>query len=312
MPARRTILPPNATPLERAFDAAVPQWDALADQAEPAALRQNASMLPWMAAHWQISQFDRYFADPRALLENGLPWLRERGSAAAVRRAMGWLGYTSIRIEEEGALLHINPGAEVSLADLRRIAHVVRASTPLHVRFYRLFYRYDRRRLRLDTRPGLDNGLIGRDSGVPVDIDGDTVLASQGQFFGAVAQRPPNSHVQHQPATCWAHVVRRHDVMRLDAWRLDGPVRRPLAHQPTISTAHAVPAYQRLATQAEASPMATTTVPPLLGAVQLQPTTTTGVVVPRTLAARGWTGTWDSSPWQESQITTQHTEEPAP
>ncbi|MFG5777723.1 phage tail protein [Comamonas sp. J-3] len=308
MASNRALLPPNATRLQRELaQLHTLGWADMAAQVEPAA--DPDVLQPWIAQQWQISQFDRYFADPRGLIEAGLPWLRERGSAAAVKRAMGWLGYTGVLIEEDGARLHINPGAEVSLAQLRKVVHVVRASIPLHVRLYRVYYRFDRRRLRLDAYPGLDNGLIGRDSGVSVDIDGDVVLASQGQFFTVEAQRPGNANVQAQAGTHWLQEVRRPDVMRLDAWRLDGAVRRPLLQLSEITTSHVVPAYVRLQTFDDHSTTQSTTVPQRSGAIDWLQTITHTVEVPRTLPARSWTGGWDSHQWQESQIITQYTEE---
>jgi len=306
MPARRTILPPNATPMERAFDAAVPQWDALADQAEPAALRQNASMLPWMAAHWQISQFDRYFEDPRVLLENGLPWLRERGSAAAVRRAMGWLGYRGVKIEEDGALLHIDPGREITAADLRYLAHVVKASLPLHVRFYRVFHRLDRRVLRTNSRPGLNHGLLQADSGTPMDAgDGTTIIVSQGAFNGGTAPRLTGARIPGGHCTAKGGRMRRTDWPLLNLYRLGSPVRKPLAGTAAATHGGAAPAYVRLAcygdtlhgqapTGAIASPLGQP-----LGAAASQ----AGRDMPRTVPDRTWeTGGWDGDTWQTTDI----------
>ena len=311
--ARRSILPPNATPLERAFDAAIPQWDALADQAEPAALRNNDSVLPWIAAHWQLGQFDRYFEDPRELLANGLPWLRERGSAAAVKRAMGWLGYSGVRIEEDGARLHINPGRSVTIADLQLLAHVVRGSIPLHVQFYRVFYRYDLRRIRLDNRPLLDSGMLDSDSGVPVDVGDGTVLASQGEFFSSVAQRPRHASLRNLTSIIWEHTTRRRDSMRLDAWRLDSHIRRKLGLVGNDMRTSVAQQYLRKPTLVAGSVSQISTAQKRTGVPKVQQTHSFVSTVPRTIANRTWaTGTWDGHAWQVSEIITKHTEVPAP
>lgn len=307
----RSVLPPNASLLERAIDGNLPaDWGSLADQAEPAA--DPDALLPWVAAHWQLGQFDRYFSDPRELLAKGLPWLRERGSAAAVKRAMGWLGYMGVRIEEDGARLHISPGREVSIADMQHIAYMVRASIPLHVKFYRLFHRYDLRRIRLDNRPRLDSGMLDSDSGVPIDVGGEIILGSQGQFFSAVAQRPHNAKVRALSTICWSHTTRRRDVLRLDSWRLDGRLRKGPALLRTALEAPNTPAYIRLQSLVVFGRAFPTTAAQRSAQPALMRSDTFCAVVPRTIRARTWTGVWDGRAWQESEIATKHTEETTP
>ena len=110
----RSILPPQSTPLERAIDRTQPQWDGIIAAMEPASVRANPGLQPWLAMQWQVAQFARYFADTDALLTAALPWLFERGSAASVRRALGWLGYDqAVVIEEDGPLLHIDLGRPI-------------------------------------------------------------------------------------------------------------------------------------------------------------------------------------------------------
>ena len=303
---RRTITPPSSTPLERAVDAAFPRWDELAKAVEPESTRQNPALLPWRAAHWQIGQFDRYFADPRDLLANGLPWLRERGSAAAVRRAMGWLGYRGIKMEEDGALLHIDPGREITAADLRQLAHVVKASIPLHVHFYRVFHLLDRRMLRLNRKPGLNNGLLQANSGTPMDAgDGTTILVSQGKYSGGIAPRLTGAAIVGTRRTVAAGRMRRTDCMLLNLYRLGGRVRRPWAGALRTTAAGTAPAYQRLAVYGAnqhstglhnglSSPLGQ----PLAGGMA-----TAGRELPRTIPDRTWeTGGWDGDTWQSTDI----------
>src|SRR3989442_1654960 len=76
---------------------------------------------------------------------NGLPWLRERGTAASMQRALGWLGYDGAQLDEDGAWLHLDLGRIIGDAELASVAHVVRASLPAHVRFYRVFHGHDLR-----------------------------------------------------------------------------------------------------------------------------------------------------------------------
>ncbi|MDA1877788.1 phage tail protein, partial [Bacillus cereus group sp. BY112LC] len=140
---RRHVLPPNATALEKAVDQVVPNWDGLAGAFPAPAQGEPAAFLPWLAAEWGIAQFDRYFDDVPALIANGLPWLRERGTAASMQRALGWLGYDGAQLDEDGAWLHLDLGRIIGDAELASVAHVVRASLPAHVRFYRVFHGHD-------------------------------------------------------------------------------------------------------------------------------------------------------------------------
>ena len=303
---RRTITPPSSTPLERAVDAAFPRWDELAKAVEPESTRQNPALLPWRAAHWQIGQFDRYFADPRDLLANGLPWLRERGSAAAVRRAMGWLGYRGVKIEEDGALLHIDPGREITAADLRRLAHVVKASLPLHVHFYRVFHGLDRRVLRLNCNPGLNHGLLQADSGTPMDAgDGTTIWVSQGKVSGGGVGPVTGEFAVGGSTGRHTGCVRRPDSKLLNYYRLNGEVQLPTAgggrsRHGTVVTGYVL--QQAYGGNVQGPPMHSG-LPPLMGKPVGGTISRAGRNMPRTEPDRTWeTGYWDDDTWQHSDV----------
>lgn len=303
---RRTITPPSSTPLERAVDAAFPRWDELAKAVEPESTRHNPALLPWRAAHWQIGQFDRYFADPRDLLANGLPWLRERGSAAAVRRAMGWLGYRGIKMEEDGALLHIDPGREITAADLRKLAHVVKASIPLHVHFYRVFHGLDRRVLRLNCHPGLNRGLLQADSGTPMDAgDGTTIWVSQGKANGGQVAPITGDFVQGGSTGRHTGCVHRPDSKLLNYYRLGGAVQRPTAGGSRSSRGNVLVGYelqQARGGNLQGPPM-NPALPPLLGQAVGGSMSSAGRNMPRTVPNRTWqTGYWDGDTWQHSDV----------
>lgn len=312
MTTRRTILPPASTPLERAVDESLPSgWEALADAVEPASTAAHPGFLPWIAQQWQVGQFDRYFADTPALLAQGLPWLRERGSAAAVRRALAWIGYTSVVLEEDGARLHINPGREVTNADLARMAHVVRASIPLHVSFYRVFYRYDLRLLRWDNRPTWDAALWDNYSGTPVDVGdgGPPIIGSQGRFTASIAQAPQLVPVRVASHVHYASRMRRPDSMRWDVWRWDGATQRTLTLGQWLQTAAVLPAYVRLqplGAPGEARPATTTPRPTAVITTDHQQTL--GAVSPRMEPPRKWRGRWDGRPWRAPSIRSKTTE----
>src|SRR2546427_10999513 len=78
--------------------------------------------------------------------------------------------YDGAQLDEDGAWLHLDLGRIIGDAELASVAHVVRASLPAHVRFYRVFHGHDLRPLRLDHGPGLDAGMLDNDSGTWIDV----------------------------------------------------------------------------------------------------------------------------------------------
>lgn len=215
------ILPPQSTNLERAVDQTMPAWGRMADAIEPASIRADPQFQPWLAVHWQVAQFAPYFPTMAALLAEALPWLMERGSAASLRRALGWLGFHSVVIDEDGAWLHIDVGQPLQADQLAAVAHLVRASLPAHVHFYRVFHGYDVRPIVLDRGPALDAGMLDGYSGVP---GGSDLVVSFGERDGgtlptATAQGGTGAQTQVRVSTS-----RYDDMPVLDAWRLDSHI----------------------------------------------------------------------------------------
>ncbi|WGG48835.1 phage tail protein [Rugamonas sp. DEMB1] len=212
------LLPSNATPLERALARAAPRaaLDALADA--PAGLRRPqascGALAPWLAAEWQLAEFAPYFDSTAALIEAGLPWLRQRGTAASVKRALSWLGYQAT-LEEEGPWLQIDPGDAYAQLRVDAVAQLVRASLPAHARLYRMYHGYDLRPLRLDGGR-LDDALLDDDSGVLVD----GIKLSFAARRGGVADLPGEVPGHARTDTLCA-VVPYDDRMMLDTWLLD-------------------------------------------------------------------------------------------
>ncbi|SFM13630.1 phage tail protein [Rugamonas rubra] len=212
------LLPPNATTLERALARAAPRaaLDALADV--PAGLRRpqasSGALAPWLAAEWQLAEFAPYFDSTAALIEAGLPWLRQRGTAASVKRALSWLGYRAT-LEEEGPWLQIDPGDAYAQLRVDAVAQLVRASLPAHARLYRMYHGYDLRPLRLDGGR-LDDALLDDDSGVLVD----GVKLSFAARRAGLAE-PPGGVPGHARTDTLSAIVPYDDRMMLDTWLLD-------------------------------------------------------------------------------------------
>ena len=219
---RRTLLPPQSTPLERAIDQTFPQWDALADAFTVPSVGEPEQFAPWLAAEYELAQFAPYFPTTAELIAQGLQWLFTRGTAASVVRALGWVGFAGSKVDEDGAYLHINLGRPATAEEMARVAHVVRASLPAHVHFYRVFNPLnDVRRIVLDRAPGMDTGMLDGDSGV---MGPDGVKLSFGERSGATLPAAPADALPAISTHQRVGLIRYDDMPVLDAWRLDSHV----------------------------------------------------------------------------------------
>lgn len=219
---RRTLLPPQSTPLERALDQTFPQWDALAAAFTVPSVGEPEQFAPWLAAEYELAQFAPYFPTTAELIEQGLQWLFTRGTAASVVRALGWVGFAGSKVDEDGAYLHINLGRPATAEEMARVAHVVRASLPAHVHFYRVFNPInDVRRIVLDRTPRLDTAMLDGDSGV---MGPDGVKLSFGEHSGATLPAAPADALPTISTQQRVGLIRYDDMPVLDAWRLDSHV----------------------------------------------------------------------------------------
>ena len=177
---------------------------------------------PWLAAEYELAQFAPYFSTTAELIEQGLQWLFTRGTAASVVRALGWVGFAGSKVDEDGAYLHINLGRPATAEEMARVAHVVRASLPAHVHFYRVFNPLnDVRRVVLDRTPRLDTGMLDGDSGV---MGPDGVKLSFGERSGATLPAAPADALPTISTQQRVGLIRYDDMPVLDAWRLDSHV----------------------------------------------------------------------------------------
>lgn len=309
--ARRTILPPNATALERAIDQAAPAWDGIADAFTTPAEGEAESFAPWLAAQYHLAQFAPYFDSVQALLAAGLPWLLERGTAAATLRALDWVGFPDATLDERGARLHIQLGRPATAAEISRIAHVVRATVPAHVQFWRVFHGYDRRPVRLDGAQRIDQGLLDDDSGVWIDVTtGEPVKAS----FGAMHRSASTAAAAGQPlpSATAARIAKltRNDKAVLDCWRLDS---RLLANEfgglGELMRGEA-PAYARQPTEGGMPGVIDITETTWSAPAQEAASTNAAVGEhpPAMPQPKGWAGTWGVQRWRPIFIESKSTE----
>ncbi|MFZ6772306.1 phage tail protein [Undibacterium sp. SXout7W] len=221
------LLPPNASELERNLVRIAPRsdLDMAADAPANIASTMPAAFQPWLAAEWNLAQFSLYFASDIELIAAGLPWLLERGSAASVVRALSWLGYDQITIEEDEFLIHIDPATTAAALDLARLRQVVNASLPAHSRFYRLYHGLDLRAGRFDAT-NFDQCLFDDDSGIwEGDPASDGVKLSFRETHTAAVNAPPELApiAAHRPRQF--NTIVDDSLMQLDSWVLDSEIR---------------------------------------------------------------------------------------
>ena len=310
MTVRKHILPPATTPLERAWDETLPAWGELADAFKTPSEGEPAAFVPWYAAEYGLAEFAPYFDTVPELLAEGLPWLFVRGTAAGVALALRWVGFAGAVAEESGARLHIDLGRPTTAAEISRIAHVVRATVPAHVQFWRVFHGHDRRTLRLDRGQPLDTGMLDDDSGVWISVEtGEPVKASFGiRHTGTTT----STAGQPQAGALAAYVAKltRNDKAVLDCWRLDS---RLLANEfgglgelmrgeaPTYVRVQGEGGVPGTATQDETPWSA----PP----AELAGTADAMDELPPALPQpQGWVGTWGAMRWRPVFIESKSTE----
>lgn len=249
------LLPPNASPLERALSLSTDTLTRLAEPTE--ALRTfkvNPAdpLLPWLIWEYGLGELLPYLPEPRRAIAEGIRWQRLRGTPAALATALSWVGWR-VQVEQETPGLHfaefmIDSGRV--LADDETIANLVaiaRLSAPARSRLSRIYHGWDLRRIVLDESR-LGEALLSDHSGV-FWRDGQTRL-SFGRVHAAAEIAPALAIVgAHAPARFGA--ARLIDRYLLDHAALGDPGHTPNeeilhAHLFTFASALGAPAAQPL------------------------------------------------------------------
>lgn len=292
------LLPPNASELERNLVRIAPRADLDTEADAPANIASTmpAAFQPWLAAEWNLSQFSLHFASNAELIAAGLPWLLERGSAASVVRALSWLAYSDVTLEEDDFLLHIDPGTTAAALDLARIRQVVNASIPAHNRFYRLYHGLDLRAGRFDAT-SFDQCLFDDDSGIwSGDPASDGVKLSFGETHtGLVNAAPALAPIAaHRPRQL--NTIVDDALMQLDSWVLDSEIRLNSVVSISDLSSGVVdqPALQPLRNAHHATYCAVLMARAMPAPITAVATGTTSTVCSPALPVYGWADQWAS------------------
>lgn len=180
MSDRVHLLPPSSTAFEIALSEATdiaPRFDGAIEGMHGIKFTPPPSFLPYLVYEYGLGELTPYVPNLYDLINEGVKWTRQRGTPAALHRALGWLNYSG-EVEESPIrrtrwnLFQIELGRiRDSEDDLERIEGVADLSTPLRAVFWRGFRGYDIRALEYgQSRWG--QTLWGAYSGARIRDDG--------------------------------------------------------------------------------------------------------------------------------------------
>lgn len=160
MPDAASLLPSNATELERDLSISMDSLDRLpnAGQLIRSSKRQNIpdSVVPWLIYEYGLGELLPFLTDPRTAIADGVLWQRLRGTPESFRIALGWIGNTASIEESEAGTIRWSQfqlGLAQAPADLSQTDSVVelsRLSSPVRSSLFRIYGGYDHRRFWLD------------------------------------------------------------------------------------------------------------------------------------------------------------------
>lgn len=171
------------------------------------------------------------FLPPRRVISEGRFWARERGSPAAITRALGWLGLSvTLHYEPDGDERFDLFQAEISepqgVGRLPDVIRLIELSKPTTDILARIFSGYDARPFRLDYSRLDGPDLLDDWSGVRLDETGDVVLSFGISRIGEAALKPVITGAFAVHALVGSTAIREGFV--LDESRLDDETIEPV------------------------------------------------------------------------------------
>ena len=198
-----TLLPANATAVERAIESVITASPALRDTVESIpGIKFDAPeiLLPWLVHEYGLAEVSPYIGDLRRVIADGLIWQRRRGTQDALFRALGWINFVLPSIEEEEPGAHwseiqIDPGRIPSDTEIRAIQALTELSIPARSRLSRIHHGYDVRRFVLNQ--SLFGDLLSDYSGVTIN----GLVLSFGRYQTCSADRSQTIPVSFRKTT---------------------------------------------------------------------------------------------------------------
>lgn len=226
-------LPANSTPLERAL-ADVSDTRTRARGVLPSVVRLTWDKVPDDWLPWVIEDegLDELlpFLPPRKVLSEGRLWTRERGSALAIARALGWFGQ-EVKLhyepdeDENFDLFQVELSSPVRPEALPDLIRLVNLSKPTTDVLARVFSGFDARPFRLDYSRLDGPDMLDNWSGVRLPESGDIVVSFGGADGGELAFDPAIAVAAYHAET--NGTVRIAEGFMLDASRFDDEVVEP-------------------------------------------------------------------------------------
>ena len=176
-----SLLPPNGTPLLRAFEQAAayePHVEAGLGLIPNVKGRNLPAFLQFLLWEYGLIELVPYLDNPYVLMTEGRPWQIERDTFAAVARGLGWVGAPGTIVEAPGRRTWWNnfqlylgalPANDAPM--LQRIDRVTRLGKPFRSDFRRGVWNFDAPALEAGwTRLGAS--MLADDSGVRIEAGG--------------------------------------------------------------------------------------------------------------------------------------------
>lgn len=149
----QTVLPPNGTPMLRAFEQAVAPEPRVASNLDLIANIKGRELPDWLSfLLWEYGLIEivPYLDNPYVLIDEGRPWLIERDTFAAIARGLGWISQPATideaptrRVWWNNFQLYLDALPAADTPTLERIERITRLGKPFRSDFRRGVNGYD-------------------------------------------------------------------------------------------------------------------------------------------------------------------------